>query len=70
MLLTEDRLHDLARAHARDERLRIHLHLQAVRDARPASGPSRPLRRRLGATLVRLGQRVAGEPLGSAAPAS
>jgi hypothetical protein len=64
MLLTEARLQEIERQHARDERLRIHQHLQAIREARRASRPANPVRRRLGASIVRLGRRVAGEPLG------
>ena len=51
--------------HARDERSRIHLHRQAIREAQQARRASSPLRRRLGGSIVRLGHRVAGEQLGS-----
>lgn len=65
MLLTEDRYREHEWRHARDERLRIHQHLQIVREARGDARRSTTLRRRLGASIVRLGRRVAGEPVGS-----
>jgi len=54
--------------HARDERSRIHQHLQAIREARRESRASKPIRHRLGGSIIRLGHRVAGEQLGSPAP--
>ncbi len=67
MLLTELRIRDNERQHARDERLRIHQHLHAIREARRAARSPNPIRRRLGASLVRLGRRVAGESFGAPA---
>jgi hypothetical protein len=57
--------------HARDERSRIHQHFQAIREAgrasRQASRASSPIRRRVGGSIVRIGQRVAGDGIGSPA---
>lgn len=55
------------RRHARDERSRIHQHLQDIREARRESRASNPIRRRLGESMIRLGHRVAGVQLGSPA---
>lgn len=70
MLLTVDRFQELEWHHARDERLRIHQHLRTIRDAQRPSGSSNPLRQRLGRAIVRLGGRVAGEPVALPAPTS
>jgi hypothetical protein len=67
MPLTVDRFQELDWHHARDERLRVHLHLQTLREANRADGSRNPLRRWLGRTIVRVGHRVAGESLGSPA---
>jgi hypothetical protein len=52
---------------AREQRLRLHEHRQALRDAGRGGRAPHALRRRLGGSLVRLGQRVAGEGYGSPA---
>ncbi len=57
--------------HARDERSRSHQHLEAIREAHRASRQdsraSNPVRRRLGGSIVRIGQRIAGDAIGSPA---
>jgi hypothetical protein len=55
--------------HARDERSRIHQHIQAIREARrgsrQSSRASNPIRRRVGGSIIRIGQRVAGDHIGT-----
>lgn len=58
---------EIAARHARDERMRIHQHRQAIREAQLANRGANPVRRRLGGAMVRIGHRVAGEHLGSPA---
>lgn len=48
--------HRLAAAYERQA------HLRSIRDEVRRREPSRPIRRRVGETLVRLGHRIAGEP--------
>jgi hypothetical protein len=67
MPLTVDRFQELDWHHARDERLRVHLHLQAIREASRADGSRNRLRRWLGCAIVRVGRRVAGGSLDSPA---
>jgi hypothetical protein len=67
MHLIELRLQELELRHARDERLRINEHLQAIREAKRRAPAPKPVRRRLGESIVRLGHRVAGESYGSPA---
>jgi hypothetical protein len=56
-----------AARHARDERMRVHLHHQALRQAEHGNRGANVVRRRLGVAMVRLGHRVAGEGFGSPA---
>ncbi len=60
-------LQEQAMRHARNERMRVHLHLQALREANLANQGANPVRRRLGGAMVRLGRLVAGEGIGSPA---
>jgi hypothetical protein len=67
MHLIDLRLQELELRHAREERLRINEHLQAIREAKRRAPAPRPLRRRLGEPIIRLGHRIAGESHGSPA---
>ena len=58
---------ELEARHARDERMRLHQHRQALRERALANRGANPLRRHLGGAMVRLGHRVAGEGFGSPA---